>query len=168
MATTNQVPLEVYLRSEYEPAAEYVDGEILERPVGELDHSDWQNAILLYFNSHARDWNIRIQPELRVQVARENFRIPDVTILDRTLPKEQVITHAPIAVFEVLSPEDTVKRLKHKLTEYAKMGIPQIWVVDPETGEFERFDAGRLIPATRFDQGKIQFDLSEIAEFLQG
>ena len=32
MATTF-VPLEVYLQTEYEPAAEYVDGVIEERPV---------------------------------------------------------------------------------------------------------------------------------------
>jgi hypothetical protein len=42
MATTNQVPVEVYLRSfDYEPDAEYVDGEILERSVGEFGHADW-------------------------------------------------------------------------------------------------------------------------------
>lgn len=31
------VPLEVYLRSSYEPDAEYVDGVIEERPMGEYD-----------------------------------------------------------------------------------------------------------------------------------
>ena len=46
MATRTSVPVEVYLRSsEYEPDAEYVDGEILERPMGELSHADWQQAI---------------------------------------------------------------------------------------------------------------------------
>jgi Uma2 family endonuclease len=167
MATTNQVPLEVYLRSEYEPAAEYVDGEILERPMGELDHSDWQSAFEAWFRSHANQWNIRVYPEPRVQVTQENYRIPDVTILDRSAPKEQTITHPPIAVFEILSPEDTVKRLKYKLTEYAKMGIPQIWVVDPDQGSFERFQAGSLLAASRFDQDQIQFDVAEIAVFLQ-
>ena len=104
---------------------------------------------------------------MRVQVSK-NFRIPDVTVLDRSLPVERIITHAPIAVFEVLSPEDNAQRMQYKLTEYAKMGIPQIFVVDPETAIFERFEAGRLNPATRFEQGQIQFDLSEIAKFLQG
>jgi len=161
------VPVEVYLRSEYEPAAEYVDGEILERPMGELDHADWQNAISTWFRNHAQQWNIRVFPELRVQVRPENYRIPDVTVLDRSLPIEQTITRPPLAVFEVLSPEDTVKRLKQKLAEYAKMGIPQIWVVDPDNGSFERYEAGRLNPATRFEQGTIQFDVAGIATLLQ-
>jgi Uma2 family endonuclease len=167
MATATHVPLEVYLRSEYEPSAEYVDGEILKRPMGELDHANWQDAISAWFRNHAKEWNIRVFPELRVQVTKENFRIPDVTVLDRALPTEQTITHPPIAVFEVLSPEDTVKRLKHKLAQYAAMGISQIWVVDPENGSFERYQNGLLAPAARFEQGAMQFDVSEIASLLQ-
>ena len=167
MATTNQVPLEVYLRSEYEPAAEYVDGEILERPMGELNHADWQGAIEAWFRSHGAQWNIRVYPELRVQVTAQNYRIPDVTVLDKSLPVEQTITHPPLAVFEILSPEDTIKRLKRKLAEYESMGIAQIWVVDPDNGAFERFQAGRLSPASRFEQNDIQFNVSEIAVYLQ-
>jgi hypothetical protein len=45
MSTTTRIPVEVYLRSSYEPDAEYVDGEIEERPMGENDHSAWQDAI---------------------------------------------------------------------------------------------------------------------------
>ena len=168
MATRTLVPLEAYLRSsDYEPDAEYVNGEIEERPMGEFGHADWQSAICSWFLQHAKEWNIRVLPELRVQVAATNFRIPDVTILDRSLPVEQIITHPPIAVFEVLSPEDTVKKLKRKLADYAAMGIPQIWVVDPDSGAFERYEAGRLTPETRFEQKAIDFELSEIAKFLQ-
>ena len=36
MATTTHVPVEVYLRSSYEPDAEYVDGKIEERPDGRV------------------------------------------------------------------------------------------------------------------------------------
>lgn len=41
MASTTYVPIELYLHTKYEPAAEYVDGEIEERPIGENDHSAW-------------------------------------------------------------------------------------------------------------------------------
>jgi Uma2 family endonuclease len=169
MATRTSVPVEVYLRSsEYEPDAEYVDGEILERPMGELSHADWQQAIQLWFVQHAKDWEIRVYPELRVQVSPTDFRVPDITVLDRSLPREQIITHPPLAVFEVLSPQDTVKRMKRKLADYAQMGIPQIWVVDPDNGTFERYADGRLIPATHFEQGSIRFDLAAISTLLQG
>jgi hypothetical protein len=33
------VPLEVYLSTSWEPDAEYIDGVVEERPIGEYDHS---------------------------------------------------------------------------------------------------------------------------------
>src|ERR1700760_3023782 len=124
MATTTHVPVEVYLRSSYEPDAEYVDGKIEERPMGEFDHASWQLAIQAWFWQHEKEWDIRALPSLRVRVAPPRFRGPDVTVLDRSRPIEQIITHPPLAVFEVLSPEDRLQRLKRKLVEYKTMGIP--------------------------------------------
>ncbi|MBV8631062.1 MAG: Uma2 family endonuclease, partial [Silvibacterium sp.] len=98
---------------------------------GEYDHASWQDAILAWFRQHAQEWNVRSKPELRVQVAPTRYRVPDVTVLDRDRPIEQIITRAPIAVFEVLSPEDSMTRMMRKLNDYAAMGIPQIWVIDP-------------------------------------
>jgi hypothetical protein len=99
MATTSQVPLELYLRSSYEPDAEYVDGHIEERPVGEFDHASWQLAIQLWFAQHAGEWNIRVRLELRVQVPSTNFRVPDVTVFDRDHPIEQILTRPPMAAW---------------------------------------------------------------------
>jgi Uma2 family endonuclease len=170
VATATRIPVDVYLRcSDYEPDAEYVDGEIEERPVGEYDHGDWQLAISTWFRNHTREWNVRVIPELRVQVAPTRFRVPDVTVLDRTRPLEQIVTHPPIAVFEVLSPEDTVRRIQRKLKDYAAMGIPQIWIVDPEIGRFQRYADASLGAGTRFAEPAygIEFDLSEITGLLQ-
>ena len=75
MSTTTHIPVEVYLRSCYEPDAEYVDGEIEERPMGEYDHADWQAAIYLWFHQHAREWNVRVKPELRIQVGATSVLI---------------------------------------------------------------------------------------------
>ena len=161
--TTEFVPLAVYLKSdEYEPAAEYVDGVIEERPMGEDSHAAMQLAICAWFLKHGNEWNTRVRPELRVQVAATRFRIPDVTVLDRSQPIEQVATRPPLAVFEVLSPEDTVQRLKSKLNDYQKMGIPEVWVVDPETREWSRFEDGQLVRRTEFQRGVMSFPLSAI------
>jgi len=46
-----------------------------------------------------------------VQVAPSRFLVPDITLLDRNLPIERIATHPPVAVFEILSPEDTLKRM---------------------------------------------------------
>ncbi len=167
---TTRVPLEVYLSTSYEPDAEYVDGVIEERPRGEFDHASWQHALELWFAQHAREWGIRVRTELRVQVSEGNFRVPDVTILDRNRPVEQVITHPPLAVFEILSPEDTVNRLLEKLADYEQMGIATILVIDPKDGRHLRYSGGALqpLPPDPFDLPgtACRFDLAGIEKLL--
>jgi Uma2 family endonuclease len=172
MATATQpthVPLEVYLRTSYEPDAEFVDGVIEERPMGEYDHSSWQHAVEFWLAQHANEWGIRVRPELRIQVSDRRFRVPDVTVLDRSLPVEQVITHPPIAVFEILSPEDSLNRIMTKLADYERMGIRAIIVLDPQ-GQHFRFISGRLepLPTEPFDipGSACRFDLAEIEKLL--
>jgi len=172
MAATAQVthvPVEVYLHSSYEPDAEYVAGVIEERSMGEYDHSSWQHALELWFSRHSREWNIRVRPELRVQVSADSFRVPDVTVLDRNRPVEQIITHPPIAVFEILSPEDTLTRMMTKLGDYEQMGIQTILVLDPN-GRNYRYLGGSLepLPAGPFDLpgSACRFDLAEIEKLL--
>jgi Uma2 family endonuclease len=172
VATTTQahVPLEVYLSSSYEPDAEYVDGVVEERPMGEYDHSSWQRALVIWFSQHGQEWGVRVRPELRVQVSRSNFRVPDVTVLDRNLPIEQVITRPPIAVIEILSPEDTVNRLLAKLADYEKMGVRTILVIDPKEGRHLRYAHGALEPLPAepfaFEGSACRFDVTEIEKLL--
>ena len=169
MALSTHIPLELYLHTIYEPDAEYVDGSIEERPMGEDSHSAWQEAIAYWFRMHAEIWNIRVRPELRVQIAPTRFRVPDVAILDASLPREPIATHPPLAVFEVLSPEDTYKRLLRKLHDYAGMNIPGIFVVDPDTGSVECFEQGGLAPCRDFHlpASGITFPFTEIASLVR-
>jgi Uma2 family endonuclease len=168
-AQPTYVPLDVYLKSSFEPDAEYVDGVIEERPMGEWSHADWQAAIVEYFRSRRVEWKIRAAAELRVQVARNRFRVPDVTVLDRNLPTEQIVTHAPIAVFEILSPEDSLNRMMTKLADYERMGIKTILVLDPNGRHFRYLD-GTLqpLPPEPFDLpgSASRFDLSAIEKLL--
>jgi Uma2 family endonuclease len=172
MASTTpvtRVPVEVYLNGSFEPDAEYVNGRIEERPMGEFDHSSWQQAIALWFAQHAGEWKIRVRPELRVQVSAGNFRVPDVTILDRNRPIEQVITHPPIAVIEIISPEDALTRMMTKLGDYEQMGIQTILVLDPN-GKHYRYLGGKLepLPSEPFDLpgSACRFDLDGIKKLL--
>lgn len=168
MATTTHVPVEVYLRSSYEPDAEYVDGQIEERPMGEFDHASWQLAIQTWFWQHEKEWVIRALPSLRIQVAATRYRVPDVTVLDRSRPIEQIITHPPLAVFEVLSPEDTLQRLKRKLEDYRAMGIAEIWVIDPQENTFYRYEDLQLRRTDSFSHSAkgIEFDMNQLNNLL--
>ena len=52
-----------------------------------------------------------------MQVSPTRYRVPDLVVFDRSRPIEQILTHPPIAVFEVLFPEDIVSRLLAKLSD---------------------------------------------------
>jgi Uma2 family endonuclease len=102
-------------------------------------------------------------------VTPTNCRVPDVTILDRNRAVEQIVTHPPIAVIEILSPEDTLTRMLAKLAEYERMGIQSILVLDPD-GRHLRYRGGGLepLPAASFDLpgSSCRFDLDEIKKLL--
>ena len=49
MKAATLVPVEEYLRTTYEPDCDYVDGEVLERNLGERDHSKLQSELVFYF-----------------------------------------------------------------------------------------------------------------------
>ena len=168
-STTTLASVEEYLRTSFEPDAEYVNGQIEERAVGGDDHSIWQGAVYSWFRQHAEEWQIRARTELRVQVASASFRVPDVTILDRNRAIEQIVTHPPLAVFEILSPGDTLKGVMAKCRDYDRMGIATIVVLDPSGPHF-RYISGRLEPLEPrgFDVPgcKARFDLDEIAKLL--
>jgi Uma2 family endonuclease len=163
------VPLEVYLRtSDYEPDAEYVDGVIEERPMGEYDHSSWQHALDLWYGQHQTEWGIRVRPELRIQVSKSRFRVPDVALLDRNLPTEKFATHPPIAVFEILSPEDSLSRMMTKLADYERMGIKTIVILDPNGPHYRYLNGGlETLPAAFDLPGSFaRFDLAAIEKLL--
>lgn len=168
-AATTLVTVEEYLRSSFDPDAEYVDGQIEERAGGENDHSAWQGAICAWFQQQAKVGQIRVRPELRVQVAPSRFLVPDVTLLDRNRPIEQIVTHPPIAVFEILSPADALKRVMTRCRMYEEMGIRTILVIDPDGPKY-KYVAGRLEPlelrAFDIPGSSARFDLDEIEKLL--
>ncbi len=143
MATT-LVSVEEYLRTSYEPDAEYVDGVIEERPMGEGRHSEWQGTLAYFFKMHRRKWGIRVRPEMRTQTGERRYRVPDVAILDAGLPDESIATTPPLIAIDILSPEDRLSRLVVRLADFEAMGVPAIYIVDPADNSLLRFTAGRL------------------------
>ncbi len=164
-ATASLISVEEYLKTSTDPDCEYVAGVVEERTVGELDHSSWQKALVTWFATREGQWGIRVYPELRVQTGPENFRVPDVTLLHRSAPREQIITHPPLAVFEVLSPEDSMTRTLEKLSDYERMGVGAIWVIEPKKRLYWRYQSGQLAPGTVFELWASEFSVpfTEIA-----
>jgi Uma2 family endonuclease len=78
-------------------------------------------------------------------LSSKEVRQPDIILIHRSridiLSKRGVIG-APDLVVEILSPS-TLKRDKiDKLKTYAHFGIPEYWVIEPETGVLEQYALG--------------------------
>ena len=66
MATGPLVSVHDYLSTSYRPDCDYVDGVVLERNVGEKDHSRLQTEISFYYRSRRPQWRLWGFVELRV------------------------------------------------------------------------------------------------------
>ena len=53
MAIATLIPVEEYLHTSYEDGdREYVNGEVIERTLGDIDHTDLQSSASAYLRSH--------------------------------------------------------------------------------------------------------------------
>jgi len=68
MPTGALVSVEEYLNTSYDPDCDYVDGRVVERNLGELDHSSLQTEISYYFRTRRDEWRVYAFVEQRVQV----------------------------------------------------------------------------------------------------
>jgi Uma2 family endonuclease len=139
MSSTSQlVPVEEYLNTSYDPDREYVDGRVLERNLGEKDHSRTQRELIRFFLTLEPRGRFHVFPEQRVQGNASRFRIPDVCVcLDRE-PEDQIFRTPPFLAIEILSPDDRASDLQEKIEDYLSFGVPFVWVIDP------RLRAGRV------------------------
>jgi len=131
MGSATLIPVEEYLRSSYSPDREYVDGEIVERNLGEKAHGTVQSNLILYLGSRRKKLGIREFPEQRVQVSPKRFRVPDVCVVKAPAPREQIFTSPPHLCIEILSKDDTMNYMQEKIDDYLSFGVPYIWIINP-------------------------------------
>ena len=158
-----------YLATSYHPDREYVDGEVQERNLGEFDHAAVQAFLTAWFFQHRQEWNLHVLPEMRIMVSSDRVRIPDVCLLDRNQPSERVLSRPPLAVIEILSPEDRVVRYNERLADYRQMGVRHVWVVDPANRIGYDCSTNAWLPVDEFrvPETKIHVRLSEMWQELE-
>ena len=133
MATTLQVTLTDYMETVYRPDREYIDGEVVERNMGTYEHGRLQTLLaVLLANSYEESLGVQAVIEWRVRVSPTRVRIPDV-LLVRGGPQPAVLLEAPLLVIEILSPGDSYSDTQRRASDYLRMGVETIWIVDPET-----------------------------------
>ncbi len=160
MATKTQIGAEDYLRMTFEHDAEFAHGEIVERSMPDEIHSAIQFLILLRFGSLIQSCPLYPRPELRMKVAPDAYRIPDVAVFAGSPPQQRVPETPPLVVVEIVSENDRYQDLMQKLEEYRVWGVPNIWVVDPLTKRFSAYTAMGLQNVSSFSLNEYPFQLT--------
>jgi Uma2 family endonuclease len=132
MHTETLVPVEEYLKTAYRPDCDYVDGRLVERNVGENDHSFIQKRLLLFLSRMESSLGIYTIQEQRVQISPTRFRVPDLCVMAGGRPSEAIFRTPPLICIEVLSPEDRAGRLQERIEDYLGFGVREVWVIDPQ------------------------------------
>ncbi|MEI9977761.1 MAG: Uma2 family endonuclease [Edaphobacter sp.] len=167
MATSALIPVSEYLATAYRPDCDYVDGELQERNLGERDHSDLQRQLILLLAKFDR---AQANPELRVQVSADRFRVPDICVMSADAPREQVVRFPPLLCIEILSPEDTLSRMVERVHDFLRMGVRQVWIFDPRlrtaivcegSAMVEHADGELVLPGT-----EVKVELAEVFRVL--
>lgn len=166
MADGALMTIEEYLHTSYRPDCEYVDGEVQERLWGEFDHARAMGEILFYLVDRYPGLRRRVLPSLRVRVGPTCVRVPDICVLAEDAPEEQVPTLPPILCIEILSPEDGMMRFMAKLKDFADMGVPTCWIIDPVADRAWIATSGIITEAADgiLRAGDLEMPLTEILE----
>lgn len=128
-----RVSVSEYLATSYRPDCDYVDGEVQERNLGEKEHAVLQRAFTVLFALKKFEWQVEVYPELRVQVTPTRFRILDLTVTKTGMRWERILRAPALLFIEILSPEDTMRRVRERVDDYLRFGTEHIWVVDPDS-----------------------------------
>jgi Uma2 family endonuclease len=131
-AQTTLISVEEYLNTSFPDAdCEYVDGVIVERNLGEKDHSRTPRELIRFFlelQDKPRNFSF---PAQRVQVSQTRVRVPDLCVYLGAEPDEQIFTTPPFLVIEILSKDDRASDLQEKIDDYLEFGVPYVWTIDP-------------------------------------
>ncbi len=123
--------VEEYLRRGFHPDREFVDGQIIERNLGEKTHSSTQRNVICWFWDQRKELEVDVFPEQRVQVSPTRFRIPDVAVVKTSQVQGEIFTAPPHLCVEILSKDDTMEYMQEKIDDYLRFGVPYIWIINP-------------------------------------
>lgn len=127
---------------ETQPASEWIDGDIYQKPVLKIQHSIIQGKLLSAINERGNPHHLVYAfPELRC-VFEGSVIVPDITVLQwGRVPvndKGEVqgeVDSCPDWMIEILSPEQSTTRVIKKILLCVERGSELGWLIDPDERE---------------------------------
>ena len=133
-----QIPVAEYLKTNYRPDREYIDGEVRERNVGKWEHARVQFLLALWFGNHESVWNVIGSTEQRVRVSATRVRVPDLVVV-RPGPQPEVLT------------DDSYSDTEERARDYWAMGVETVWIIDPKTRSGRMCGGAEWVGARRLE-----------------
>jgi Uma2 family endonuclease len=145
--TSPLIPVEQYLNTSYPDGdREFLDGMVVERNVGTPGHSALQKILIVHLSAFEKALQIAVRPECRTRIEDTRYRVPDVLIMTRPFRQtNRVVLDAPLAILEVLSPDDRMRDTIQRFREYERLGVRYVVLMDPEDRTTFAFVNGDLV-----------------------
>ncbi|MGE0600887.1 MAG: Uma2 family endonuclease [Dehalococcoidia bacterium] len=135
------------------PYLELMDGEVIEKPSPNRNHSRLVTWLIFVLMSYVeRTGEAVVDSELRHNFAEEEWVfLPDISV---TLRERLTYSPAdtppgayevlPDLAIEVVSPDDQPGRLQRRIAHYMRSGVRLLWVVDPDAEKVTVWKPGEL------------------------
>ncbi len=142
MVQTPTLPLtlsEFLKLPETKPASEYIDNQIIQKPMPQGEHSVIQGELIISVNAVVKPKKIaRAFPELRCTFGGRSI-VPDVAVFTwNRIPRKEnggvanIFQAAPDWMIEILSPEQSATKVTKKLLRCLNYETQMGWLIDPE------------------------------------
>lgn len=132
--------LDEFLRlPETKPANEYIDGQIIQKPMPKGKHSAIQGELTPAINRVVKSERIaRAFPELRCSFG-DRSTVPDISVfIWSRIPRDDngeianIFSVAPDWTIEILSPDQSQTKVTKNILHCLKHGTQMGWLIDPD------------------------------------
>ena len=140
------------------PDPEYLDGELVERHLGDIKHSATQKKLMFALQSLERDGKVLLFPELHLRTSASGYQVADLAIFLEQ-PAGRIPSLPPCISIEIVSPDDSLSGIRGKSEEYRAWSVRHIWLVDPNSCTFTVYESG-IRDVERFQLPELGFELT--------
>lgn len=135
-----KITLEEFLKlPETKPASEYINGQVIQKPMPQGKHSKLQGELIIAINAVAKPQKIALAfPELRCTFGGRSI-VPDVSLfawekipVDENGDIANVFKIAPDWTIEILSPEQSQTKVTGNILHCLNYGCQLGWLLDPD------------------------------------
>lgn len=150
--TLTQLTLAEFLeKPETEPASEYIDGQIYQKPMPQGEHSILQTRLSKSINQVGESQQLALAlTELRCTFGGRSI-VPDVSVFEwQRIPRRpngriaNKFEISPDWVIEILSPDQSPNRVINKIILCLKQGTKLGWFIEPEDESVMVFQPNQL------------------------